>query len=194
MEIDVIKIGGSLFSDPSLKTNLVSFVNNLQSEIKVVVSGGGVNVRNYEKNNSAPNCEKEHWDCIKIMTDNVQAIGRFFIPTPKTTDGLPTSPGLFLFDAYSFCMNDLDSALKPILPCNRSVRSDTIALRYAIKIRATRLWLLKSCPIQPGISWREASYRGLVDDYFGELEKTKPPQLKIEWLDFSSLGQSNCRH
>lgn len=188
MEIDVIKIGGSLFPDSCLTTKLASFLNKLQSDVKVIVSGGGAKVRNYEKTNLDPNSEKEHWDCIKIMTLNAQKIGEALTPPAKMTDGLPISPGIFFLDAYSFCKNDTDSKHKPVLPCSRSVRSDTISLRYAIKIKASRLWLLKSCTIKREITWLEASKAGLVDDFFGEVIKNKPDQLKINWMNFLSLS------
>jgi len=167
---------------------LASFLNKLQSDVKVIVSGGGAKVRNYEKTNLDPNSEKEHWDCIKIMTLNARKIGEALTPPAKMTDGLPISPGIFFLDAYSFCKNDTDSKHKPVLPCSRSVRSDTISLRYAIKINASRLWLLKSCTIKREITWLEASKAGLVDDFFGEVIKNKPDQLKINWMNFLSLS------
>lgn len=183
MEIEVIKLGGSLLEYPDLFPKLKSFLHSLGAGTFVIVTGGGKLVRNLELNNSCTTSSLEHWESIQIMTKNARWLSRFVPSTIMTGIAPPETSGSHILDAYSFCRSDMDNNNQFRLPENRGTRSDSIALRYAIASNARNLWLIKSCDKANDTDWNHAADLGLVDSYFPSMIMKKPNRLGVKWVN-----------
>jgi aspartokinase-like uncharacterized kinase len=66
------------------------------------------------------------------------------------------------------------SAAELTLPQSWAATSDSLAAWAALKWDADELWLVKSTDLPAGMSFAEASRRGLVDDFFPQLAGRMP--------------------
>ena len=167
----VAKVGGSLFDLPDLKQRLQQWLKSVSGQV-LLISGGGPSaeaIRQLHRIHRLPE-EVSHWLAIRMMSVN----GHFL----KVLLGA-SAKNYQVLDAFSFCSED--ETRQGALPHSWRVTSDSIAARVA-QIYGVPLVLLKSTDLPAGMSWREASTMGLVDDAFPEVA---PEQTG--WINLRAL-------
>ncbi|MEI6685687.1 MAG: hypothetical protein WCN64_06100, partial [Planctomycetota bacterium] len=82
-------------------------------------------MRKIELNNANQNPFVEHWDSLKIMTENAIALMSHFVEATMAITPFKKDLGLFFLDAHQYCKNDRETNGEPYLPQTRDVRSDT---------------------------------------------------------------------
>ena len=193
--IRVIKVGGSLLQRAGLLLDLKSWKSTLaEPMINVWIIGGGTAVdaiRDQDRIHGLSN-STAHWASIKAMDTNATAFAKR-LPGWQITDDpekilrsaqkLPTPPldlqhspatnksatQNWVLQTYRW-LKSADSELKPNqrLPHSWSVTSDSIAAWVAIQVHASRVILLKSCPV-PSATIPELSRLGIVDPQLPDL-------------------------
>lgn len=173
MKCNVIKVGGSLLDASDLTQKLSSLISTLQPSCTVVVVGGGKKVRKIEQTKVNSSSQSEHWDSLRIMTENSIALKSCFDHGVLIGASEVKSTGLFFLDAYEFCKNDCMPNGEPFLTQTRDVRSDTVALRFAHRFDFSELYLLKSVDFPDAKNWEDASNLFYVDPFFYKLFNSK---------------------
>jgi len=173
MKCNVIKVGGSLLDTSDLTQKLSSLITTLQPSCTVVVVGGGKKVRKMEQIIANILSDSEHWDSLRIMTENAIALKSYFDHAVLTSESIKKIVGLFFLDAHEFCKTDNNPNEEPFLPQTRDVRSDTVALRFAHRFDFSELYLLKSVDFPDAKNWEDASNLLYVDPFFYKLFNSK---------------------
>src|SRR5262245_51720837 len=184
--LTIVKVGGSLFDWPELGARLTAWLSE-QSGRVVLVPGGGVLadvIRKLDQHHSLGE-EKAHWLALHAMALNGEFLhtllpGMTRLEHPRENEIAARA----ILDVVKFAEADEKRSEK--LPHSWSATSDSVAARAAIVADADRLVLLKSAPLQPGVSWEEAGRRGYVDTHFAEVVK-KSPRLQISCVNFRAL-------
>lgn len=174
----VLKVGGSLFDWPDLPERLRALPPTLPETRLVLVPGGGRfadALRDYDAVHRIGE-ERCHWLALKTLRLQAEVM-EWMLPEWKRVDAVRETDPRAILDPYSFASSDEASFDR--LPHSWEVTSDSIALRVAQVLKASRLILLKSTDRPEGITWREVSERGLVDTYFPVLLERAP--MPVEW-------------
>jgi len=169
----VVKVGGSLYDHPRLGPALQQYLDSLE-EPALIVPGGGPfadAVRELDRIH-APGQEACHWLALEAMN----LAGAFLKSLGVTAP---------ILDAVAFCREH------DVLPHSWASSSDSVAALTATIHRASRLVLLKSIDLLPGIAWSEAADRGWVDPYFPSLVADVP--FAVELVNFREWLQSAAR-
>jgi len=179
MSLAVIKVGGSLFDLPDLRERLRGLFRALPETHLLIVSGGGLMadaIRSYHRSQPLEETQS-HWLAIRTMTLNAHLL-HALLPDAEVVDcHRPTNPRLGLLDAFAFL--DRDAARADALPHSWMVTSDSISLRVAHVLNASRLILVKSTDRPASATWTEASTSGLVDAWFPQIVG----HMTIDWID-----------
>jgi aspartokinase-like uncharacterized kinase len=169
----VVKVGGSLFNWPELGDRLRLWLRSLGRRGVLLLPGGGPTadvIREFDRCHGLGE-ERAHWLALRALALNASFLQELLpsaavIRSPTEGVACWRRGVLPILDAEAFCRAD---ELHPgCLPHHWSITSDSIAARVARVAGAGRLVLLKSTDLPPGISWREAGQRGMVDPWFGE--------------------------
>jgi aspartokinase-like uncharacterized kinase len=154
----VVKVGGSLYDLPDLKSRLVAFIRDLSDPDCLLVSGGGATadaVRTWDARHSLGQTAS-HWLALRACALNAHFLAALLeasvVGWPRPGDGLA------VLDALAFAERDDPGEL----PASWDATSDSIAARAAA-IGGGELVLLKSVTIPGAMSWREAAAAGYVD-------------------------------
>lgn len=172
----VVKVGGSLFDLPDLRSRLQEFLGNLGAGSVLIVPGGGATAEAIRAldNTHQLGEEASHWLAVEALSINARFL-QTLLPEAKlirecTASG--DSPGAkYLLDAWPFFQ--ADKTRYDHLPHCWVVTSDSLALRAATLFQARELILLKSVD-WPGDDWVEAGRLGVVDGYFAEALQQAP--------------------
>lgn len=191
MKFNVIKVGGSLLDISDLTQKLSSLLTTLQPSCTVVVVGGGKKVRKIEQAKPNDLSQSEHWDSLRIMTQNAVELKSYFDHSILIGESIKKTVGLFFLDAHKFCKTDNNANEEPFLPQTRDVRSDTVALRFAHRFDFSELYLLKSIDFPDVKTWEDASNLLYVDPFFYKLfnSKKKNPTIHAFNLRGSQIIQ-----
>ncbi len=189
MKSNVFKVGGSLLDLPDLGERLHFLLKLFDSDCNLIVAGGGRYVRELESKKDTLSCTQMHWDSIKIMTDNTLSLKTFFKGSTIADSVLVKKQGVFFLDTVKFCQNDFNLIGGPFLPERNDVRSDSIALRVALRFQFARLFLLKSCDRPNSNNWEKLSSLNYVDPYFYKLITTTPNKLDIQCINLRNLNR-----
>lgn len=144
----VAKVGGSLYDDPRLGPALRRWVGE-QPEPVLLVPGGGEFADAVRKLDAVHGLGEEaaHWIAIASLSVAAAFLGRIV-------------PGVEILDPLAFFTRH------DLTPHTWAVTSDSLALAAAIHLCASKLVLLKSADLPPGLSWAEAAASGFVDAHF----------------------------
>lgn len=187
MLIEVIKIGGSLLTQPNAMEAVHAWLQAEQLATpdlaRVLLVGGGAVVeglRAIDAANPLPT-SASHWAAIEMM-DTLGRASAIWLPEAAVIEEWAKlrceiqAPGLFLFLPHGFLrFGGEANAPGTRLPVGWQVTSDSIAARIAELLDA-RLTLLKSAPLPENLEkfpaahdWLALGAAGWVDGFFGEL-------------------------
>ncbi len=182
VEVEVIKLGGSLLSRPNIAADLRAWVAQedatLDARCRVLVMGGGQMVDALRAiAASGPLTEYDtHWRAIDIMhvTGRILATWLGHVALVEQYESAVSkcrNPGWMVLLPRDFLRNQ-----EQLLPGKRleegwHVTSDSIAGRLATCLGATKLRLVKSrqATSAEAADWTVAAQNGLVDSYFPQL-------------------------
>jgi aspartokinase-like uncharacterized kinase len=196
--LEVVKVGGSLFSWKRLPAALRAWIVERPATRILVVAGGGMLVRQLHEltDRFGVGDEAAHWLAIRAMSVQARVLGALLeLPVfddlddctrcgrgsaPETAEaagraGCPTLRGrVAVFDPLPLLFADAGRSL----PEGWHVTSDSIAAFVARRAQAARLVLLKSVGIA-GVSVADAVAHGWVDEYFPQAIGDMP----VEWVN-----------
>lgn len=159
----VAKVGGSLYDLPDLRERLQAWLRRQQPASVLLVPGGGTAAELIRAFDQAHRLGEEaaHWLALRCLTLNAWFLAELL--------GLTVTPAwdcaaTAILDPFAFAK--ADEAKPGHLSHSWEATSDSAALRAAQVYQASRLTLLKSVDLPPGISWRDAAERGIVDRFF----------------------------
>ena len=180
----IVKVGGSLYDLPDLRSRLGRFLASLESSSVLIVPGGGAladAVRNIDECQELGE-EAAHWLALRTLTVAAHFVSALLPGSAIVDHPKEWQPGsLAVLDPYAFARCDQGRAGE--LPHCWSVTSDSIAARVAHVANVRRLVLLKSLKIPPGSAWTEAARRGWVDAHFPEAVGN----LRVQTVDLQAL-------
>ncbi len=163
----VVKLGGSLYDHPALRTGLNRWLETLPAPVFLVPGGGAFA------------------DAVRAL-DRVHSLGeraaheiamRSLLAAADFVRCFIVREGVYVVDAHEYCRRNDD------LPRSWDVTTDSIALFLAMREGADRLILLKSRS-RPMGTWKELADAGYVDRHFPTLANAT--DLAIECVDFRS--------
>jgi aspartokinase-like uncharacterized kinase len=164
----IVKLGGSLYDHPTLRSGLNRWLDSLPAPIFIVPGGG------------------PFADAVRQL-DRIHALGertahqialQSLIAAADFVRSLVDREGVFVVDCHEYCRRNDE------LPHSWDVTTDSIALDLAIRERADRLILLKSIG-RPSGQWNETAVAGYVDRHFPDLVDAS--NIPIECVDFRSI-------
>ncbi len=169
----VVKVGGSLYSEPGLGPALRVWLATLTEPVVVVPGGGGFAdaVRELDAVHSLSETES-HWLAIQSLS-----LARHFLQ-------LLIGQDVPILDCYEFFQKH------DLTPHSWAVTSDSLALAYAQHQQATKLVLLKSVSLPHGCTWPEAAALDLVDEDFPNRLNRQP--LPVELINFPEWMKQSC--
>jgi len=160
----VVKVGGSLYDLPDLKSRLCRFLRSLEDPIWLLVPGGGPTtdvIRIFDAQHGL-GAARSHWLALRACTLNAHFLRELLPDVPLVADPAGCDgPGVL--DPFAFVQ--ADEGRPDCLPHHWDATSDSVAARAAIVAKG-RLVLLKSVSIPPEMSWDEAARAGHVDPVF----------------------------
>ena len=185
--LTVVKVGGSLYDLPDLRSRLQPWLSQAKSTDIILVPGGGATVdviRDFDRVHRLGE-ERAHCLALAAMRLNAEFLSRVL----GSVDVMPhwdqiemlRSEGAqsFVLDAVAFDLWDRMTNPHGALPRRWSVTSDSIAARAAVVAEAEHLVLLKSVTIPEGMDWEEAGRCGFVDEWFARTVRPALPRLKV---------------
>ena len=167
----VVKVGGSLFDWPDLKSRLADFLSTLANKNVLLVPGGGKTadaVRAYDGTHGLGE-EASHWLALQALSLNARFL-QTLLPTAPLVATLAGASGseICILDPFPFFQ--ADELRSDPLPHDWQVTSDSLTVRVAKLAEARELILLKSADWH-GSDWNGAS---IVDGYFAEALRSVP--------------------
>jgi aspartokinase-like uncharacterized kinase len=184
----LVKVGGSLFDLPDLRSRLRDFVGALGTPRVVLFPGGGPAadvIRAYDARFGLGE-EKAHWLALRALTLNAHVLAEL-LPPARVVEGkglmaLTIAGGVLpILDPLAFARTDERDGGEGQLPHTWDVTSDSLAARAAVVLGARRLVLLKSADAPAGGDWEEAERLGLVDVWFAQVlrQTTRPLEVQL---------------
>lgn len=179
----VVKVGGSLYGLPDLRTRLLRWLLTLDDSI-VLVPGGGQLVEEIRRLDQVHRLGEEscHWLALRALSLNAHFLAGL-LDNASVVDGLSACAGLWnagklpVLDLLSFA--EEDEGRSGTLPHCWEVTSDSFAARVAIVYGARGLYLLKSVDVPFPYDWRKAVIQGLVDEHFADVLGTDESRLRV---------------
>lgn len=181
----VIKVGGSLFDWPELKSRLQLFLAGLGDRLIILVPGGGHAadvIREFDRVHQLGE-EPAHWLALRALTLNGHFLARLL--GVQMVEGLNAARSAFrrikitVIDPFRFASGD--DGRPDHLPHCWDATSDSVAARVAHVAEADRLILLKSVTIPPGLNWEDCGQRGFVDPLFART--IAGGKFAVEWVN-----------
>jgi len=177
----VVKVGGSLFDLPDMKSRLQNWLTEHDDMPNVLIAGGGKPVEAIRDFQSAHGIDdsEAHWLSIKMMSATAAMIGSL-LPESIVTDDQSrlTKQPVTVFDSHSWLKDkyETDSSLEE----SWNITSDSIAALVALEFDAQELVLLKSTDFDPNNS-------SFVDGRFSSLAvKLTSTRTSIKMVNFRS--------
>ena len=178
--LTVVKVGGSLYDLPELRSRLQNWL--LQTPNALLVPGGGPTadlVRRFDQTHGLGE-EQAHWLALCALKLNAHFLAKL-LPSARVIDNPEhATAGIAILNAYSFLGDEAESCREGRLPHCWAVSSDAIAAQAAVVAEADRLILLKSATIPEGMDWEEAGRCGYVDEWFARTIRPALPRLQIK--------------
>ena len=183
----VVKVGGSLFDLPDLRSRLHRWLTKLGDVNVIIVPGGGAMadaIRALDRTHQLGE-EEAHWLAIEALSINARFL-KDLLPEARLDYVIPdeTKCQWCLLDPSRFFL--IDDVTRDHLPHRWQVTSDSLAVRVATIVEARRLVLLKSVDWH-GDDWAEASKAGVVDGYFAEALR-QAPSLRVRVVNFRTVA------
>lgn len=167
LPITCVKIGGSLFDLPDLKSRLLNFLHEYEFEHPVLIPGGGRladEIRRLDKTHHLGEVlsHKLGVSTLKVTAQFVTGLSRRFrlALTAEELQQHWTANQYPVLDTTHLILNE------PRLPASWDVTSDSIAGWLTSQHPESKLILLKSTDLGDGISLTEAARQQLVDEHF----------------------------
>ena len=174
----VAKVGGSLYDWPQLRLTLNAWVDAQTEEVLLFPGGGEAAdaVRSWDNVHKIGE-EPAHWLAIRSLSLGAQFLHEI-VPNLQVVD----SPLPGILDPYPYFRTQSGP------PQTWSVTTDSLAAWVALACNASKLVLLKSTDIPPGLSWKQASDAGFVDGYLPTLLETS--SLRVEVVNLRRFPSS----
>jgi aspartokinase-like uncharacterized kinase len=181
--ISVVKVGGSLFEWPELPARLTRFLGARTAETgqerTVLIAGGGPAadlVRLFDRVHGLGD-ERAHRLALDALNLTAKLLANVLNEEYVVVDSLTAVPAIWrdgCVPVLAPCrfMTEIDRKGPDPLPESWDVTSDAISARVAAHLRADCLVLIKSAPLPPGASRRDAAALGLVDPIFPIVAQT----------------------
>ena len=170
----VIKVGGSLFDWPELRSSLAKLLEEQRAARRhlVLLAGGGQAadfVRTLDRTFALGDVPAHHLALRSLdLTAHLLAAllpGLVVVEELAALDGAWNQGRTPVLAPRRF-LEEKDLASPDPLPPSWDVTSDAIAARVAVHLSAVELVLLKSTPLPRGTDRRAAACLGLVDRFF----------------------------
>lgn len=168
-DIQIVKVSGSLYDLPDLKTRLLQWVAQQPAKRIILVPGGGSAahvIRSLDRTHHLGE-EAAHWLALRMVQVNGCFL-RELLPQAQIVRSATEDVQLGILDAYAFAR--ADEAHAGHLPHIWDATSDSLAVRVAVSAQAGELVLLKSVSWDND-DWQSAAHAGLVDRYFPEASR-----------------------
>ncbi len=163
----IIKLGGSLFDLPDLGTRLEDFLEHHHFPNPIFIPGGGPfadAVRELDHLHHLGDAASHEigTHTLSLSSRFVASLSVRFVLTalPEEFDRCWTRQSIPIFDAAAMTLNHSP------LPSSWDVTSDSIAAWICSLHPKSQLVLVKSVDLPKGLSYRDATQAGLVDQYF----------------------------
>ena len=169
----VVKVGGSLYDYPLLRSKLKGFLDALAPSPVVLFTGGGAGtdvVRQLDICHEMGE-ETSHWLAVRSLSLTANFLAQLLAPGASVVTTLAECHRAWaarrsaVIDPERFAR--ADARRKDALPRTWQVTSDSLALQLARRWRASRLILLKSTPSPAG--WPGIAASEIVDPWFEKL-------------------------
>ena len=166
----VVKVGGSLFEWPELRSELPRYISTLAGLNVILIAGGGKTadlIREQDRIHHLGD-ERSHWLALRALSLNAHLMGQL-LGGIQVVEGINASRsawrrgGVTILDLYRFSRGD--ESRRDHLPHSWDVTSDSLSARIATVAEANKLVLLKSAT-PPAGDWAAAAKAGYVDSYF----------------------------
>ena len=183
-----VKVGGSLFDLPDLRTRLRAWLDRLSTRQILLVPGGGAAakvVRELDRRHGLGE-EASHWLALRAMSLNAWFLtalvpNSVVVADPRTCPALWVHGQTPILDALAFA--HVDEGTEGALPHSWAVTSDSVAARAAIVLGGRQLILLKSVTIPEEPDWGAAGRQGWVDAYLSQI-LAKSRNLQVRAVNF----------
>jgi aspartokinase-like uncharacterized kinase len=179
-ELIVVKVGGSLYDYPELRSRLNCFLESIKPAQIALFPGGGTftdAVRLVDKVHGLGE-EASHWLAVQGLSLAAFFLTRLLGSSAEIVSALPQCHTLWMagkiavIDPESLARDD--ARREDALPRTWDVTSDSLALRLAQRWHANRLILLKSTE-----AGTENRLEGIVDPCFERLLRDQPVGVEI---------------
>ena len=180
----VVKVGGSLFDLPDLRTRLQAWLAQLDADRVLLVPGGGTTadaIRNLDRVHQLGE-EAAHWLAIQTLSVNARFLqvllpdARLFAEVSESTFAYASGSEMHILDAMPFFV--ADEQRPDHLPHCWEVTSDSLAVRVAALLGAQELVLLKSVG-SSRCTWSAAWHDGLLDHHFADAMRQAPAAMRV---------------
>jgi aspartokinase-like uncharacterized kinase len=181
--VSVVKVGGSLFDWPELPARWTRFLQTRSAEIgeerTVLIAGGGPAadlVRLVDRVHGLGD-ECAHRLALHALDLTAKLLANVLNEEYVVVDSLSAVPAIWREGCVPVLaprrfMTEIDRKRPDPLPESWDVTSDAISARVAAHLQADCLVLIKSAPLPPGASRRDAAALGLVDPIFPRVTQT----------------------
>jgi aspartokinase-like uncharacterized kinase len=191
-DLIIVKVGGSLYKQPTLRSDLFRLFANFPNNQVAVFPGGGGLADAIRELDSAHHLgeERSHWLAVHSLSVAAHFLADLLTPQAAVTTSLPSCRGVWkrgligIVDPRLFAR--LDARRTDALPRSWRVTSDSMALRLAQCWRASRLLLLKS--VSPPSDWIEDDSNQFVDAHFRTLWRASAHRPEITALNFQEIA------
>jgi dihydroneopterin aldolase len=190
--IMVVKVGGSLYDLPDLGNRLRAWLDAQAEYRLLIVPGGGEMaeaVRGFHRVHGLDE-ERAHWLALRALGLNAHFMA-WLVGRGVVVEELSGCQRAWeaeqrpVLDMHAFARADEKRPGR--LPYSWRVTSDALAARAAVVLAASRLVLLKSAAIPPGMDWHEAGRHGYVDPAFADVVAAAP-RLAVAAEHFRAAG------
>ncbi|MCX4189926.1 delta 1-pyrroline-5-carboxylate synthetase [Methylophaga sp. OBS3] len=188
--MNVVKLGGSLYHQPRLKSWLHKLQNEAKTSSILVVAGGGPFadcVREAQQDHQLSDTSAHQMAIIAMKQFALLLLD--MQPEATAVHHLSTLPktGLYIWLPDDKAMMETD------LPCSWAVTSDSIALWLAQQHQAEQLIIVKSCDLYD-YDIKTLTKTGVLDRHFSTLYHQYPlPCYIVQESNLNSSLSSNLR-
>jgi aspartokinase-like uncharacterized kinase len=172
----VVKVGGSLLDQSGFAARFQNW-RHVQplSRLLLIPGGGGIvdALRTLDQQQGLGD-EAAHWLAIAALSLTARVLAALLpdatvISEVSAAEAIWSRRQLPILDVEPFLRRDEQHP--DHLPHSWTVTSDSIAARVAHVYGASKLVLLKACPLEEGKEWDTYAAQGIVDAYFPHLAR-----------------------